>query len=108
MAKRNKASHPSQYLNDLEEWNEHQYDPGHYLGGRIPPLFKYSTGTGGIGKRSRRGLGLVLLFIGATSLIVLIYSIMNGSGNNIGSIILSMVFSVISIVAGIKLTFFKS
>ena len=21
----------------LEEWHDHQYDPGHYIGGRLPP-----------------------------------------------------------------------
>jgi hypothetical protein len=33
--------HPSQYLNDLEEWQEHQYNPGYWTGGNIPPIYKY-------------------------------------------------------------------
>jgi hypothetical protein len=35
-----KGKHPSQYLNDLEEWSEHQYDPGYYVGGRTIPQLK--------------------------------------------------------------------
>lgn len=41
--------HPSEYLNDLEEWNEHQYDPGHWTGGHIPPQIKYGGRKLGIG-----------------------------------------------------------
>jgi len=34
--------HPSPYLNDLEEWGERQYSPGHWTGGRLPPYLKYA------------------------------------------------------------------
>lgn len=27
-----------QYFDKLNEWQEHQYDPGHYIGGNIPPI----------------------------------------------------------------------
>ena len=37
-----KGRHPSPYLNDLEEWGNKQYSPGHWTGGRIPPHFKYA------------------------------------------------------------------
>lgn len=104
MAKRKKANHPSQYLNNLEEWNEHQYDPGHYLGGRVPPAFKYSIGGAGSGIHTRKGFGLLLLIAGIISTIGMVLSMLNRAGN----IILGIVFTVIMIAAGIKLTFFKS
>jgi hypothetical protein len=37
--------HPSEYLNDLEEWGDHQYDPGYYTGGKMHPHYKYGCGT---------------------------------------------------------------
>jgi hypothetical protein len=26
------------YLNKFKEWQNHQYDPGHYTGGKVPPM----------------------------------------------------------------------
>lgn len=34
-------SHSDKRLNDLEEWNDNQYNPGYWTGGRIPPYIKY-------------------------------------------------------------------
>jgi len=36
-----KKQEPNEYLNDLKEWNEHQYDPGYWTGGKLAPFFKY-------------------------------------------------------------------
>ncbi len=36
-----KKRHPSDYLNDLEEWGENQYNPGYWTGGNMPPYIKY-------------------------------------------------------------------
>jgi hypothetical protein len=41
------------YIEDIKEWQDHQYDPGYYLGGKIPPYIK-SPGN-------RKYLGLALL-----------------------------------------------
>ena len=30
------------YIEDLEEWQENQYNPGHYLGGKIPGNLLYA------------------------------------------------------------------
>ena len=30
-----------EYIKDLEEWMDHQYDPGYWTGGYIPPHIKY-------------------------------------------------------------------
>ncbi|MZP30325.1 hypothetical protein GTO91_11445 [Heliobacterium undosum] len=35
------GGHPSEYLNDMAEWGNQQYNPGRYLGGELPPHLKY-------------------------------------------------------------------
>ncbi|MBM7868210.1 hypothetical protein GTO89_10180 [Heliobacterium gestii] len=35
------GEHPSEYLNDMVEWGNQQYNPGRYLGGDLPPHLKY-------------------------------------------------------------------
>jgi hypothetical protein len=44
--KNRKKNHPSDYLNDLEEWGENQYNPGYWTGGNIPPHVKRSNRLG--------------------------------------------------------------
>ena len=41
MAKRKKWRDP---FADYIEWTEHRFDPGYYLGGRIPPHLKKAVG----------------------------------------------------------------
>jgi hypothetical protein len=52
--------HPSDYLNDLEEWQEHQYNPGYWTGGNIPPHLKYP----------KKQLGIFFIIIGVFSSLV--------------------------------------
>lgn len=35
------GTNKNEYLNKLQEWQEHQYDPGHYTGGNIPPILTH-------------------------------------------------------------------
>ena len=35
-----KSKYKEGYIEDIEEWQEHQYDPGYYTGGNIPPMIK--------------------------------------------------------------------
>ena len=86
--------HPSEYLNDLEEWQNHQYDPGHYLGGNIRPQLKHGLGTKG-GKY----LGVLFLVFGVMSGTVMVLSIMEGMGINL----VGLMFSVLFIFAGLRL-----
>lgn len=51
-------SHPSQYLNDLEEWNKNQYNPGYWAGGNIPPHIKV------LSKAGNKNIGLVAIICG--------------------------------------------
>jgi hypothetical protein len=45
---------------DYIEWTEHRYDPGYYLGGRIPPHLRKSS----LGPKGRRNAGILLLILG--------------------------------------------
>ncbi|HML37159.1 MAG TPA: hypothetical protein PKA19_07055 [Bacillota bacterium] len=50
------------YIDDIEEWQENQYNPGYYLGGKIPGNLLYS-------KRPKM-IGAFLLLIGLMTLIL--------------------------------------
>lgn len=88
-----KKQHPSEYLNDLEEWQNHQYDPGHYLGGNIPPQLKYGLGT-----KSGKYLGVVFLMLGVMSGVGVVFSFIEGTGNLFG-----LFLFVLFIITGLKL-----
>lgn len=45
---------------DYREWTEHRYDPGHYLGGTIPPHLRRTS----LGRRARRRAGVLLMVVG--------------------------------------------
>jgi hypothetical protein len=45
---------------DLTEWNQHRYDPGYYLGGKLPPLVRAYQRVAGRTEKSL--IGMLLLF----------------------------------------------
>lgn len=47
-------------IGNYVEWARHRYDPGHYLGGTIPPHLRKSS----LGPRARRLSGMMLVFSG--------------------------------------------
>jgi hypothetical protein len=49
------------YIEDLEEWQNNQYNPGYYLGGKIPGNLLYSG--------QPKKIGALLVGIGITTLI---------------------------------------
>jgi hypothetical protein len=55
-----KEKQPPDPIGDYIEWTEHRYDPGYYLGGRIPPHLRKSN----LGPRGRRNAGILLLMGG--------------------------------------------
>src|SRR5262245_18440774 len=57
MAKRKQWRDP---FADYIEWTQHRYDPGYYLGGRIPPHLKKSS----LGPKGRRNAGILLTLSG--------------------------------------------
>jgi hypothetical protein len=91
----------------LEEWHDHQYDPGHYIGGRLPPYL--------LGKRPNL-YGCTLLASGilmaGLMLFGVIMSIAQGASSVSDSVplviaipgsILTIGIITVEILAGIKL-----
>jgi hypothetical protein len=93
-----KGKHPSQYLNDLEEWSEHQYDPGYYIGGRTIPQLKNALQN----KGSRKKLGFALLLFGMLSSIPAVASF------PMANAFLFLIFTLSFVASGLKLLLSKS
>jgi len=55
------------YLKDLKEWQDHQYDPGYYLGGRIPHYIKSP------GNRKFLGVALLIPVIMTVTLFIVMF-----------------------------------
>lgn len=45
------------YIEDLAEWQENQYNPGHYMGGKIPGYLLYG------GRQRQKYIGILLTII---------------------------------------------
>ncbi|MBZ4647439.1 MAG: hypothetical protein JG777_2928 [Clostridia bacterium] len=84
------------YINEFIEWQNHQYDPGYYTGGRIPPYIK---------KPERPKLfGWTLLIAGICSgLVAIIAFIHNFTTGELLSMLVAGFVITIQIVAGIRL-----
>jgi hypothetical protein len=67
MGKRKERPDP---IADYIEWTEHRYDPGYYLGGRIPPHLRKSR----LGPKGRRNAGILLLILGIVGCAGLMWS----------------------------------
>ncbi len=83
--------HPSEYLNDLEEWQRYQYDPGHYLGGNINPQLKYASGT-----KAGKYFAALCLMLGVISGIGTVFTFIEGAGN-----ILALLMTLLFISVGL-------
>ena len=81
------------YIDEHEEWQRHQFDPGHFTGGRIPVWIKNPG--------NRKGLGSVLLILGLMYGGQTIYTIITAP-QLLPSIFLGFA-SVIFLLAGITL-----
>lgn len=79
-------------LRDTKEWQDHRYDPGHFLGGNIHPLLKgarpnkygYVLILGGLGI-------LVIVFFGRNHMLYWYYAVFQ------------MCVALLMITAGVKL-----
>jgi hypothetical protein len=63
MTKRKRRDGP---IADYIEWSQHRYDPGYYLGGRLPPHLRKAS----LGPHARRRAGLFLGVCAAMTLMV--------------------------------------
>lgn len=92
-----KKQKKNNYIDGLKEWQEHQYTPGYYLGGKIPHYFF---------NRKPNILGLSFLLLGVIEFIVFAFSfvqIFYGYYDSLIGSIIFLLFSVIQILVGIKL-----
>jgi len=86
--------HPSNYLNDLEEWQENQYNPGYWTGGNIPPHLKYP----------KKPLGILFIIMGVFSiLLVTVAVIQDLSLDNVFGNILGLFMALLFLIAGIRI-----
>ncbi|HWQ80579.1 MAG TPA: hypothetical protein VN381_17260 [Anaerovoracaceae bacterium] len=102
--KRETGQH-NHYIEDLEEWQENQYNPGYYLGGKIPGNLLYSGRP--------RMIGALLVGIGVMTLIPFALGIIDSFRNDVPRTPIEYVllfvqmlvfggFSILLIVNGIK------
>ncbi len=63
MSDKQRKKHPSEHLNEIEEWGEKQYDPGYWTGGNIPPHIK----------RGSKKAGILFLSVGILIMIITAY-----------------------------------
>jgi hypothetical protein len=88
MSKHHKDPDP---FHDIREWQDHRYDPGYFLGGRIHPILK--------GSRPNR-YGYVLIVSGLISIFLLGAAVRAGQ---LWMILSTGVGGFVSIVAGLRL-----
>lgn len=95
----NNQTDKKDYIDEHDEWQKHQFDPGHFTSGNIPVWIKYP------GKRKRLGaLFLIIgLFYGAwgTYNIIQIIQIGQTTEQIMSAIFMSLV-AIIFLSAGIK------
>jgi len=66
---------------DYVEWTEHRYDPGHYLGGNLPPYLRKTW----LGPRARRRAGVFVAMLALPTLSPFAPFLSSGSvGNALG------------------------
>ncbi|MTI81582.1 MAG: hypothetical protein FH758_12035 [Firmicutes bacterium] len=81
-------------IEDLQEWSDKQYNPGHWTGGNIPPHMK----RGNLGKLC----GYYLLVLGVFVVLPGIGMLVFDSSNNVGQKVIVIVIGFILSIAGYK------
>lgn len=83
-----------EYMDDLQEWSENQYNPGHWTGGKVPPFIKYSGKPMGY---TFMGLGCVMVLANLMTMFPVIM------GNLLYSV-LGLILGIVFFVGGWKKT----
>lgn len=63
-----------QHIEDFEEWQDNQYNPGHYLGGKVPGNLLNSGRT--------KIIGFFLIWIGLMTMIPFVFIVINEFKND--------------------------
>lgn len=87
--KKKEKKHPSEFLNEIDEWSEKQYNPGYWTGGNIPPHIRHGGKLGGI----------LLLIIG---ILIICFLPLNFFSFKSTTYIISIIFGIVLIIAGLK------
>jgi hypothetical protein len=100
MEKRTQQDEFTKNVRDLEEWQNHQYDPYYYTGRRIPPFYK--------GPRPNKfGYGLLLMgIIFVLASLFAIGSAMKDNGLDVASLTIAVFLGALGatqIVSGLRL-----
>ena len=94
-----KEQNDDEYMQDLNEWMEHQYDPGHYLGGDIPPAYKNPV-------NKKIGILLLVMGLGVGIIYTVIFiNILCGTDEKMGIIgfsIFAYSIYIIQIIGGVR------
>jgi len=81
---------PNNYLNDLQDWQNKQYQPGEFLGGKFSPAFKYGS----------KKLGILLLITGI--FIIFLAALLISVDEDKLTSILGFVFGALLIAGGVR------
>lgn len=88
--KKKKPKKPNSYIEDLNKWGQHEYSPGHWTGGNIPPHVKY----GG------RPMGILMFAVGLVNMIVVLAALFTSNRFHYG-MIFAIVLSIILFIGGV-------
>ena len=83
-------------LQDWQEWLDHQYVPGYYVGGRVPPFLRRS------GHPSRTGWALAV--VGAVTVAATVLTGLRGGGFSLPGTAFGGLLGALEVGAGLRLT----
>ncbi len=94
-AKRTRNMDEADPLREWKDWQDHQYLPGYWVGGRIPPIL--------LGRRPNK-FGYVLIASGiGTCLLAGVQFILNGSRVDWGELLTVLLGGLLQLGAGVSL-----
>lgn len=94
-------------IEKLKEWQENQYNPGYYTGGKIPPYVAIPSKTSLLGKLYAKGAGIVgviYILAGAALIFIGVKIFIGQEYHEIGSFIGNLL-GVITIFGGLGILF---
>ena len=81
------------YIDEYDEWQRHQFEPGYFTGGRVPVWIKYPG--------NRKRLGAIFLIMGLIYGGWAVYNVM--VLNEVMSVVFVGLAAIVFMLAGVKL-----
>ncbi len=94
MAKRRQDRDP---FADYVEWTRHRYDPGHYLGGTLPPHLRKSS----LGRKGRRNAGVLLMIMAVLAFGGFLAAAQSGSDRML--LVVAALWPLLPLAAGLRM-----